>query len=79
MLGDTIAIMGEGQLLCKGSSMFLKKLYGAGYSLTIEKTEDCAQSALLGAVQSHIPTSLSLTVRARPLPAAAVLVHSLLV
>ena len=43
MLGDTIAIMGEGQLLCKGSSMFLKKLYGAfldkqvhpGYFLTV--------------------------------------------
>lgn len=29
--------MAEGQLRCAGSSLFLKKLYGVGYQLTIEK------------------------------------------
>jgi ATP-binding cassette subfamily A (ABC1) protein 3 len=29
--------MGEGQLKCLGSSLFLKKAYGVGYQLTIEK------------------------------------------
>lgn len=29
--------MGEGQLRCVGSSLFLKKRYGVGYNLTVEK------------------------------------------
>ena len=37
ILGDRIAIMAEGQLRCVGSSLFLKKTYGVGYHLTIEK------------------------------------------
>jgi ATP-binding cassette, subfamily A (ABC1), member 3 len=37
ILGDRIAIMAEGQLRCVGSSLFLKKAYGVGYQLTIEK------------------------------------------
>lgn len=32
-----IAIMAEGQLRCAGSSLFLKKHYGVGYQLSIEK------------------------------------------
>jgi hypothetical protein len=39
ILGDRIAIMAEGQLRCVGSSLFLKKKYGVGYQLTIEKNE----------------------------------------
>jgi ATP-binding cassette, subfamily A (ABC1), member 3 len=39
ILGDRIAIMAEGQLRCAGSSLFLKKNYGVGYQLTIEKTQ----------------------------------------
>lgn len=37
ILGDRIAIMAEGTLRCCGSPMFLKKTYGVGYQLTIEK------------------------------------------
>lgn len=37
ILGDRIAIMAEGQLRCAGSSLFLKKHYGVGYQLSIEK------------------------------------------
>ena len=37
ILGDRIAIMAEGQLRCAGSSLFLKRHYGVGYQLTIEK------------------------------------------
>lgn len=37
LLSDRIAIMAEGRLRCVGSSMFLKKTYGVGYQLTIEK------------------------------------------
>lgn len=36
-LGDRIAIMANGRLRCCGSSLFLKKTFGVGYQLTIEK------------------------------------------
>ena len=43
ILGDRIAIMAEGQLRCVGSALFLKKTYGVGYQLTIEK-EKCSEN-----------------------------------
>lgn len=33
-LGDRIGIMGEGKLICCGSSVFLKNRFGVGYNLT---------------------------------------------
>lgn len=36
-LGDRIGIMGEGKLICSGSSVFLKNQFGSGYNLTIVK------------------------------------------
>lgn len=44
ILGDRIAIMSNGQLQCCGSSLFLKKTYGVGYQLTIEKRSGRAPS-----------------------------------
>jgi hypothetical protein len=38
LLGDRIAIMGDGKLKCCGSSIFLKKAYGVGYNITLEKS-----------------------------------------
>jgi len=37
ILGDRIAIISEGRLRCFGSSLFLKKAYGVGYQITVEK------------------------------------------
>ena len=37
LLGDRIAIMAEGKLVCAGSPMFLKHKYGVGYQLTLVK------------------------------------------
>ena len=37
VLGDQIAILANGKLRCCGSSLFLKKSFGVGYQLTIEK------------------------------------------
>jgi len=39
ILGDRIAIMSHGQLHSCGSPMFLKKVFGVGYTLTLEKSE----------------------------------------
>ena len=35
ILGDRIAIMGSGTVECCGSSLFLKSLYGVGYTFTV--------------------------------------------
>jgi len=39
LLGDRIAIMGNGKLKCCGSSLYLKKAFGVGYSMTVEKKD----------------------------------------
>jgi ABC-type multidrug transport system ATPase subunit len=44
ILGDRIAIMAEGKLRCVGSSLFLKKTFGSGYQLTIEKYQAVGHS-----------------------------------
>lgn len=38
VLGDRIGIMAQGKLVCLGASLFLKKRYGVGYNLTLEKS-----------------------------------------
>jgi ATP-binding cassette subfamily A (ABC1) protein 3 len=49
ILGDRIAIMAEGQLRCVGSALFLKKKYGVGYQLTIEKNDKYVADAAVEA------------------------------
>ena len=36
-LGDRIGIMGDGKMICCGSSVFLKNKFGVGYSITFAK------------------------------------------
>ena len=37
VLGDRIGIMAKGKMMCLGSSLFLKKRFGAGYKITMVK------------------------------------------
>ena len=39
ILGDRIAIINNGKLLCVGSSLFLRASYGNGYYLTLVKDD----------------------------------------
>ena len=39
ILGDRIGIMSAGQLICLGSSLFLKNRFGVGYNLTMVKND----------------------------------------
>ena len=55
MLGDRIGIMGKGKLLCCGTSMFLKKQHGAGYTLTIEAQAKCDEAAINALISQHVP------------------------
>jgi ATP-binding cassette subfamily A (ABC1) protein 3 len=41
ILGDRVAIMTAGQLICLGSPLFLKNRFGVGYNLTmVKKSKD---------------------------------------
>lgn len=40
VLGDRIGIMQDGKLVTVGSSLFLKKRYGAGYNLTVVRDQE---------------------------------------
>ncbi|RHY26011.1 hypothetical protein DYB32_007943 [Aphanomyces invadans] len=64
ILGDRIAIMAEGKLRCCGSSLYLKNKFGAGYTLTLAKTNLSTPSheiALMSFIQSHIPLATLLS------------------
>jgi ATP-binding cassette subfamily A (ABC1) protein 3 len=37
VLGDRIGIMAKGKMMCLGTSLFLKKRFGAGYKITMVK------------------------------------------
>lgn len=55
LLGDRIAIMAGGTLKCCGSSFFLKKKYGAGYSLIMDKSIDCDAGKVTHLLRNYIP------------------------
>lgn len=63
VLGDRIAIMAEGELRCCGSSLFLKKTYGVGYQLVIERKHDDAKvgKALSDIVTRNVPEAVLLS------------------
>ena len=46
VLGDRIGIMAHGKLVCLGASLFLKKRYGVGYNLTLEKTSQYSNDSI---------------------------------
>ncbi|XP_023309746.1 ATP-binding cassette sub-family A member 3-like [Anoplophora glabripennis] len=55
LLGDRIAIMAAGKLQCCGSSFFLKKKFGAGYSLIIDKSRDCDPAQVTALLGKYVP------------------------
>ncbi|KAJ8301076.1 hypothetical protein KUTeg_020063 [Tegillarca granosa] len=57
ILGDRIAIMHEGLIKCCGASLFLKKLYGAGYHLVMVKEQNSDLSNIKDMVQSYVPSA----------------------
>ncbi|KAH9498375.1 ATP-binding cassette sub- A member 3 [Bulinus truncatus] len=56
-LGDRIAIMADGIVKCCGSSLFLKKKYGAGYHMILVKQPECNVQRVISIVQQYIPTA----------------------
>ncbi|CAF3441243.1 unnamed protein product [Rotaria sp. Silwood1] len=54
VLGDRIAIMGEGRIRCFGSPFFLKTTYGIGYHLIISKNTNADANQIFQVVQKYI-------------------------
>jgi ATP-binding cassette subfamily A (ABC1) protein 3 len=54
-LGDRIAIMAKGKVVCSGSSLFLKQNYGVGYQLTITKDNNIRSQDIIKLVKTQIP------------------------
>lgn len=61
-LGDRIGIMGEGKLICCGSSVFLKNKFGVGYNLTLVKEDTNVDSVpIMNLIQKAIPEAILLS------------------
>ena len=62
VLGDRIAIMADGSVRCCGSSLYLKKNFGVGYSLTFLKAESgCQAPAIAALVLGRVPEAEQLS------------------
>ncbi|XP_032295539.1 phospholipid-transporting ATPase ABCA3 isoform X3 [Drosophila virilis] len=55
VLGDRIAIMCDGMIKCNGSSFFLKKQFGPGYSLVCVKKANCQPAEVTAMLSKYIP------------------------
>jgi ATP-binding cassette, subfamily A (ABC1), member 3 len=61
-LGDRIGIMGDGSLLCCGSSVFLKNHFGHGYSLNFSKqSAKIGSKPMLNIIKKYVPKYKVLT------------------
>ncbi|XP_071529902.1 phospholipid-transporting ATPase ABCA3-like [Panulirus ornatus] len=59
VLGDRVAIMASGRVVCAGSTLFLKNKFGDGYTLTVMMDEDEANvNTLKELVNTHLPSAL---------------------
>ena len=62
ILGDRIAIMSTGQIICCGTSLFLKSLYGVGYTLVITCKKDLKDSKqIIKTIKKHIKSATLLS------------------
>uniref|UniRef100_A0A7E4WE17 ABC transporter domain-containing protein n=1 Tax=Panagrellus redivivus TaxID=6233 RepID=A0A7E4WE17_PANRE len=66
LLGDQIAIMCKGRLVCKGSSEYLKSRFGTGYLLTLvvdsnanihEDSAQLARDASMDVIKKYVPNA----------------------
>jgi len=61
ILGDRIAIMVHGDAQCCGSSLFLKRKFGVGYNITIDKTTQLEAPQIDNFIKSNIPGAIKLS------------------
>ena len=54
VLGDRIGIMAKGQMMCLGTSLFLKNRFGAGYKLTMVKASKQPNLLIANYLKTHL-------------------------
>jgi ABC-type multidrug transport system ATPase subunit len=57
VLADRVAIVDQGELVCCGSPLYLKNLYGVGYQLALETDTSADTAALKATVLEHVPSA----------------------
>ncbi|XP_054282929.1 phospholipid-transporting ATPase ABCA1-like [Macrosteles quadrilineatus] len=57
VLGDRIAIMDRGRVVCCGTSLFLKKLFGTGYQIHVLKSHKAHVHNISNVVKQNIPNT----------------------
>ncbi|KAK4327951.1 hypothetical protein Pmani_001612 [Petrolisthes manimaculis] len=55
VLGDRVAIMSSGRVVCAGSTLFLKNKFGDGYTLDMIVKEGCDLNSITQNVTQHMP------------------------
>ncbi|CAG2181208.1 unnamed protein product, partial [Oppiella nova] len=55
VLGDRIAIMSQGKVICCGTSVFLKRAYAGGYHLRIAKSDEFKTDTFKPFIQKFLP------------------------
>ncbi|KAK4327949.1 hypothetical protein Pmani_001610 [Petrolisthes manimaculis] len=58
VLGDRVAIMSSGRVVCAGSTLFLKNKFGDGYTLTVMVSNNSSVTQIQKRVQEHLPQSV---------------------
>ncbi|KAJ2995297.1 hypothetical protein HDV02_000900 [Globomyces sp. JEL0801] len=56
VLGDRIAIMSKGKIQTLGTSLFLKKRFGTGYLLKIERSSTTEDQTIVSFIQQYFPS-----------------------
>ncbi|ETO27514.1 hypothetical protein RFI_09617 [Reticulomyxa filosa] len=64
ILGDRIAIMSDGVVRCCGSSLFLKQLYGVGYTFTVSLQIGMRPDEIQNIVAKHVTTASVIAIAA---------------
>lgn len=62
VLGDRIAIMDHGKVVCCGTTMFLKKLYGTGYNVHVTKSLRASSMEITQTIERYIPQFTTIVV-----------------
>jgi ATP-binding cassette subfamily A (ABC1) protein 3 len=57
-LGDRIGIMGDGKMICSGTSLFLKSKFGVGYNITfVKKGNEVSSNPIIELVRKYVPSA----------------------
>eukprot|EP00941_MAST-03F_sp_MAST-3F-sp1_P001419 g1419.t1 len=68
VLGDRIGIMANGKMICCGSPLFLKTLYGVGYNLTCTLSQNQSNtSEILRTIKEIVPVAKEISRHGREL------------